>query len=96
MLSAASTHMQAVARGFICRRRHRETMRKKFTKIFDENSQFYYFQDNFTGETQWKAPRTAYCFCLLPQKIDIRDNGVMQQQAYGNGPMVQVSLGLMD
>ena len=45
--------------------------------------------------TQWKAPYTAYPYSIEEPKFDprVKGTGTMQEDAYGNGPLVQVCVG---
>lgn len=73
----AANHIVTVARGFLARLVVRNWIKRRYCKVYDPNTQLYYFQDceNLNSETSWYKPRFAYI-------DDIGTNNVLDAEDY--------------
>lgn len=65
----AALHMTAVARGFLARRRLRDTYARKYFKLLCPETGYYYFVDSATEATSWHKPRLAFPRDIEEKKI---------------------------
>lgn len=87
----AATLMCAVARGSIVRTRLRAYHRKRYQKVLDEATGYFYFRDTFSGLTSWTKPRLAHPFDIRETPADLRkandsaNDGPLHRSRVGKG-----------